>query len=316
MCKTKLVLLYYEMVDNENKGSIVKDGFSLEEMWKESNGEISSKTFLEMVRLGKRINSYEDKNRTAKIVLSALAILSSLALAAIVTFSITRSKYNVSPLDGTGNLVAEYGKTSSVTLEDGTVVHLNSGSSLLYPESFNGKGKRMVFLSGEGSFSVAKDPSKPFIVRTAYMDVQALGTVFNVCSFIGEKTVNTTLKEGKVKVDIPSSGKESVILEPGMQLVYTPLSKEISIIKVDVAKTMGWEEGYLSFTNATFQEITSVLERRFNVSISYNSTYMQNNALNVRFRPDETIEDAMDVLTLLIPGSSYRKTDDRIFFSF
>lgn len=304
------------MRNRANKGDIYKDAFSLEKIWKESNGEVNSDTFRELVRLGKRIDEHEDKNRNTKTFLYAFAVASSLALAAFATFTITRNKYTVSPLAQTRNLVAEFGKISSVTLDDGSVVTLNSGSSLLYPESFPAKGSRIVFLTGEGSFNVAKDPSRPFIVKTAHMDVRALGTVFNVYSFVGEKSVSTTLKEGKVEVSIPLSEKEPLILEPGMQLVYTTASNDISVKKVDVSRIMGWEEGYLSFSNASFQEVASALERKFDVSISYNSASLRSSALNVRFLPDETLSDALDVLTLLIPGSSYRMEGDRIYYNF
>lgn len=304
-----------EMDNHVNNDRFLEDGFSLEELWTESSGDINPKTFRELVRLGKRIEKTERKKRTVKAVFSALGIAAALAAVTLGTFSLTRDKYTVSPLEYTRSLVADYGQTATITLDDGTEVHLNAGSTLLYPESFN-KGSRTVFLTGEGNFDVAKDPSRPFIVKTSYMDVQALGTAFCVHSYPGERTVQATLKEGKVKVDIPSSEDESYILEPGMQLVYSLSEKAVSLARVDVGKVMGWEDGYLSFSNASFLEIASVLERRFNVSISYNAENMSHNELNVRFMPGETLEDALDVLTLLIPGSSYRKDADRIFYHF
>ena len=196
-----------------------------------------------------------------------------------------------------------------------TKVFLNAGSSLLYPDSFN-EGSRIVYLTGEANFSVAKDPSRPFIVKTSHLDVQALGTTFCVHAYAGERTVRATLKEGKVKVDIPMAGGKSYILDPGMQLEYTPSRKTVSVANVDASKVLEWEQGYLSFMGASFPEIASVLERRFNVSISYNSEDMHRNALNVRFLPDESLEDALGVLTLLLPGSRYRMEGDRVFFQF
>jgi ferric-dicitrate binding protein FerR (iron transport regulator) len=286
---------------------------NIEEIWKESNGEISPRTFQEWVRLGGRIDAAERRSRRRRTLATVFAAAASLAVVAMLTFSLTRREYSISPLDGTCNLVAGYGEISSVTLEDGTVVHLNSGSTLLYPESFK-EGSRIVYLTGEGNFDVAKDPSRPFIVKTAHMDVQALGTSFCIHSYMGERTVRTTLKEGRVKVDI--SGEESRVLEPGMQLEYNPSEKTVSLSIVDAGRTMSWEDGYLSFNNSSFPEVVSVLERRFNVSISYNSENMRQSALNVRFMPDESLEDALGVLTLLMPGSSYRIEGDRVFYHF
>ena len=287
----------------------------MEDLWQESRGETNPRTFQELVRLGKRIDDAGAKRHRLRTVFSALAVAASVAVAALVTFSLTRSKYTVSPLEATRSLVAEFGQTTSITLEDGTKVFLNAGSSLLYPDSFH-EGSRIVYLTGEANFSVAKDPSRPFIVKTSHMDVQALGTTFCVHAYAGERTVRATLKEGKVKVDIPMAGGESYLLDPDMQLVYTPSEKTVSLSRVDAAKVLEWQQGYLSFMGASFPEIASVLERRFNVSISYNSEDMHRNALNVRFMPDESLEDALGVLTLLLPGSRYRMEGDRVFFQF
>ena len=293
----------------------MNDKVDIEKIWNESGGEISPRTFRELLRLSKRIDAAEVRSRRRRTFISAFAIAASLAIVASVTFTLTRKEYSVSPLDCTGNLVADYGQISSVTLEDGTLVHLNSGSTLLYPESFN-DGSRIVYLTGEGNFDVAKDPSRPFIVKTAHMDVQALGTSFCVRSFAGERTVRTTLKEGKVKVDVPSADGQSYILDPGMQLIFAPSEKSVSFAMVDAEKVMSWENGYLTFSNATFPEIATALERRFNVSISYSSDNIRKNSLNVRFVPEDTLEDALGVLTILIPGSKYRIEGNRVYYHF
>lgn len=300
-----------ELEMNQN----LDDKFSMEDIWKESGGQVSPRSFRELVRLGKRIDAAESKRRLWKTVFSISAVAASLGIVAMVTFSLTRNQYRVSPLNGTRSLVADYGQTSSITLEDGTKVSLNAGSSLLYPESF-GEGSRIVYLSGEGNFAVAKDPARPFIVKTAHLDVQALGTSFCVHSYAGERTVRATLKEGKVKVAVPAAGDKSYMLDPGMQLIYSPSEKAVTLARVDAGRVMGWEEGYLSFSNASFSEIAAVLERRFDVAISYNAGNLQQNALNVRFMPDESLEEALGVLTLLIPGSRYSVDGDRVYFHF
>ena len=191
---------------------------------------------------------------------------------------------------------------------------LNAGSSLLYPASVRADA-RIVYLSGEGNFSVAKDSERPFIVKTAYMDVQALGTVFCVQSYVGEHKMRTTLKEGRVKVSIPSMD-QPYYLEPDDQLVFSPAEKTVSMVKVDANRILEWEEGYLPFTNASFQEVVSVLEKRFDVSVVYDAGKMKGGALNVRFRPDESLEDVLNVLTLIIPGSRYKQEGNRIYWQF
>lgn len=302
------------MVNNTYKENLFGGQFSMEELWNESSVEAGPKSYRELVRLGTRIDSAEKKRRCFRILISAIAVAAALAVATLATYSIARRNYAKSPLEYTRNLVAEYGQTTSVTLSDGTVVHLNSGSTLLYPEQFT-DGKRIVFLTGEANFNVAQDPSRPFIVKSSHMDVKALGTEFCVHSYAGEKTVSTTLSAGKVEVTIPSMNK-SYILEPDNQIVFSPSDKEVSFARVDAKKILGWEDGYLTFSNASFPEIASVLERRFNMSINYNAENMKSNALNVRFMPGESLDDVLGVLVLLIPGSSYKKDADRIYWRF
>ena len=288
---------------------------SLEEVWKESGGEISSKTFQEFVRMGKRIEKAERRKRSGWIISSVLTIVASVAAVILVGISLARRHYVQTPLYATRSMTVMNGEISSITLPDGTTVRLNGGSTLLYPESFSGD-KRVVFLSGEGNFSVARDPEHPFIVKTAYMDIRALGTTFCVHSYANEPTVRATLKEGKVQVDIPSAENPSYILDPDTQLVFSPEHSSVKMTKVDAARVLSWESGVLSFSDATFPEVAGALERRFNVSISYNSVNMHNNALNVRFLPDETLEDALDILKMLIPGSSYRINGNRVCYQF
>ncbi len=288
---------------------------SLEELWMESSGDVNSSTFRDLASLAKKIDSSERKKRTLWVIVSVLFAAALMAGMAQFTFSLIRNRYTVSPLEDTRSLVANYGETSFITLEDGTVVHLNSGSCLLYPKAFD-KNNRIVFLTGEGNFSVAKDPSRPFIVKTAHMDVEALGTTFCVQAYPEERAVRTTLEEGKVQVDIPSAGEKSYLLDPGQQLVYYPLEQRVSVDRVDARKVMGWEDGYLSFVDASFPEIASVLERRFDVSVNFNTENMKQNAINVRFVPGETLEDMLDVLKLLIPGSRYTRNGERIYWYF
>lgn len=288
----------------------------MESLWQESRGETTERTYGELLRLRARIDVSEERRRRVRMLFSAVAVAASLALVSTLTFTLTRGRYRVSPLEGTRSLATDYAQMRSITLEDGTKVYLNAGSSLLYPSSFQ-KGSRIVYLTGQANFSVAKDASRPFIVKTSYMDVEALGTTFCVQSYGGERAVRTTLLEGKVRVSVPSSsGNKGYLLEPGMQLEYTPSERSVSVRSVDAVRVLDWAEGYLSFRGASFPEIAQALERRFDVSVSYNSDRIPVSSLNVRFSPDDTLEDALGVLTLLLPGSRYKLEGNRVYMQF
>jgi transmembrane sensor len=134
------------------------------------------------------------------------------------------------------------GSKTKIKLSDGTTVMLNAGSKLTYKTSY-GKTNREVWLEGEGYFSVAKDKKRTFIVKTGYLDIKALGTEFNVKAYPNEKTIQTTLVEGSVKIEkihqanSGETSKNPVILKPKQRYIFVIDSKE------DVAKTDGEDGG-------------------------------------------------------------------------
>lgn len=75
-----------------------------------------------------------------------------------------------------------------------------------------------------------------------------------------------------------------------------------------------WESGYLVFQKATFTEIAQSLERRYDVEINYDSGALRNDSFFIRFHPDETLSEALDMLVMLIPGSQYRISENRVYF--
>ena len=104
----------------------------------------------------------------------------------------------------------------------GSLVHLNYGSRIKYPQNFLGE-TRGVTLVGEGYFEVAHNPDKPFIVTTSGINVRALGTEFNVNAYPENHVIATTLVKGKVLVEeIQNNGNLRVIkeLSPGWHVEY------------------------------------------------------------------------------------------------
>lgn len=151
-------------------------------------------------------------------------------------------------------------------LSDGTKVWLNAASSLKFPTTFS-KGTREVELTGEGYFEVAHDASRPFHVRVRKMDLQVLGTTFNINSYTDEKEIMTTLLQGKVKV---MTGEEVHYLNPGQQAVMDSEGQELKHIgKVDVENVTAWKNGYFSFRNADIQEVLRQIARWYDMEVVY-----------------------------------------------
>lgn len=160
------------------------------------------------------------------------------------------------------------GRKSQVFLPDGSMVWLNSASSIEYIEDFIGH-KRLVKLKGEAYFDVAKDENKPFIVESNNISIMALGTSFDVRAYEGDETIEVVLVEGKVQVEsIDDGGKNfTAFLEPGEYLKYDNLNKKALKGKADLKSEMAWKNGVIHFDRASFEEVVLKLERWYGVKI-------------------------------------------------
>lgn len=164
-----------------------------------------------------------------------------------------------------------YGQNLSVTLQDGSVVMLNSGSSLTYPSSFEGMEHREVQLDGEAFFEVAKNPDQPFIVRTETMYTQVFGTVFNVTAYKEDGTSEVVLVEGSVGVGVPdiTSSDGLQMLKPSQKASKLIGGKNDFVVEnVDVSPYISWTKGVLAFENEPMGQIIKRLQRQYNLKIT------------------------------------------------
>lgn len=151
-----------------------------------------------------------------------------------------------------------------VTLPDGTVVWMNAASSLIFPTAFTGKD-RTVKLKGEAYFEVSANEHQPFIVSVNNMDIQVLGTHFNVMAYEDEQVVKTTLLQGMVKV---AADNKEVLLKPGQQ-AKMKRSGEMNIVPVNVEEAIAWKNGIFSFNDATTQEVMQQIARWYDAEVVY-----------------------------------------------
>ncbi|WP_018337232.1 FecR domain-containing protein [Butyricimonas synergistica] len=180
-------------------------------------------------------------------------------------------------------LVIPNGGEYRMVLEDGSIVWLNSASTLEIPERF-AAGERRVRLVGEAYFKVKKDSSRPFYVATERVDVRVLGTEFNVSAYEEDRGVATTLVNGSVRVD--ARGGESVVLEPGQQALTT--GGGIEVQDVDVSYVTSWVNGKFSFDNSRLENIARQVSRWYDVKISFEDDDLKEirfSGAMLKFRP-------------------------------
>lgn len=175
-----------------------------------------------------------------------------------------------------------------LVLSDGTRVWLNAASSLRFPTAFAGN-KRIVELTGEGYFEVAHKRNMPFHVKVGEMDVQVLGTHFNINSYADEGAIRTTLLEGSVKVTVPNTqltpGRyreaDIRILKPGEQAIHSSGSRLKVDHKADLESAMAWKNGRFSFQNADLETIMRQMARWYDVEVVYEEKITDRYTVNV-----------------------------------
>ncbi len=165
-------------------------------------------------------------------------------------------------------LVVGRGEEFQVQLSDGTRVWLNSESRLKYPTQF-ASNTREVELEGEAYFEVTQNPGAPFIVKTQSLDVQVLGTSFNVSAYEDEKSIKTTLVEGKVKILPQISSLSPVFLEPNEQAEFSQLTRKITVRETDARMATSWIDGVFAFEEETLEGIMNKLARWYDISVVF-----------------------------------------------
>ena len=165
-----------------------------------------------------------------------------------------------------------------LTLDDGTLVHLNYNTRVIYPEKF-GRKKREVILDGEAYFMVAKDRSRPFVVHTPSGDVKVYGTEFHI-STKSDNTNNSsarpegalararttiTLIKGSIGVT-PKSGSE-IMMTPGQQCSL--LNSQYSITEVDIEPYVAWNQGVYVFEDCTLERLMNVLSHWYGYEVIF-----------------------------------------------
>jgi transmembrane sensor len=185
-------------------------------------------------------------------------------------------------------------KVVTIALNDGTRVWLNAASAVTYPVAFTGTD-RTVEVTGEAYFEIAKDPAKPFIVRTTGQEIRVLGTHFNVNSYSDEPTTKTTLLEGSIKI---TSGNRSLILKPGEQADQLRSGGLSAISGVDLVETMAWKNGLFAFHNADLPAVMRQLARWYNIEVTYEGHIPQEKfQFNGKMGKDLTLSEVLDLLT-------------------
>lgn len=182
-----------------------------------------------------------------------------------------------------------------VQLPDGSTVILTAGSKIDYPDSFDNRKKREVYLSGEGYFDIRHNPAKPFIVHAGKLSTTVLGTAFNIKALPGDESIIVTVTRGKVKVSDPDKTFGTLI--PDQQIIYNTANREAVQTKVDAEKAVEWKREDLLFDDVTVSNAARLIEERFQVKIRIDGDRLKSQRFTTTFGKDETLESVLKSIT-------------------
>lgn len=198
--------------------------------------------------------------------------------------------------NATATIIVPAGKDYRVKLEDGTKVHMNSGSKLLFPFRFSG-GKREITISGEAFIEVATNAALPFIVHAQHTTIQVLGTSFNVNSYDSGK-VTVALVQGAVKIN-------EMLLKPGYAASVS--NKGTDVHSFDEENELAWRNDQYIFRHSQLKEIMPVLERWYDVKIVFDNPATAHKVVTGHIMRSDDITTVLNMLKKICNADYYYK---------
>jgi len=245
-------------------------------------------------KLQQRLNIPNSALKSRQLFMRVASVAAAFLIGIFITVAIYNAVPSLNHEITQQNISVPYGGKTNITLPDGSVVWINSASSLSYPSEFG--GKRLVSLSGEAYFDVTKS-KKPFVILTDFGEVEVKGTSFNVQAYENE-TLQATLVSGSVLVREPVNKKE-VLLSPGQQARI--VDGKLVVNSVDTELFTSWKEGRLIFRKEYLPEVIKRLERWYNVKIQMDDDKRLNKIWFTGTIELESFSEVLDLLKVTSP---------------
>lgn len=259
-------------------------------------GRLKDRILLEQDRMGRESRT---KKKTLSVVLRWIRIAAVLLLLLGIGYGIgSRREHSAPDVIVQNQLITAKGSKGRFTLPDGSVVWLNSATKLTYPNQF-ADDRRLVSLEGEAYFEVAKDAKKPFVVQAGEIDVEVLGTCFDLDSYSSGEFVETALLNGSVKIS-GKALKDPVYLKPNELFRYRKSDQIASVEEAKVGLYAAWIKDRLVFDNDCLSDILISMEGRYNMDIECPKQFAASTRLSFTIR-QESIEEVMEAMSQIVP---------------
>ena len=194
-------------------------------------------------------------------------------------------------------VIVDQGKQSSLTLNDGTKLFLDSGSRIQIPENY-GIDSRKVILEGEAYFEVVAYPEKPFTVNSSNSFVRVLGTKFNVRAWKETGVVYVAVAEGRVSFGVDETPEKQILLNKGFGGSLSNTGELSTPVQIDINNSLSWMIGEMSFDDVPFSEILAQVERWYDIQFSLKDSTIINERLSVSINKN-SLSEVLEVLSTL-----------------
>jgi len=202
------------------------------------------------------------------------------------------------------------GQVNQLFLADGTRIWMNSETRIIAPTRFS-SNERLVKLSGEAFFEVAKDKSRPFRVEVNGQQIEVLGTSFNVRAYANSNEIETTLETGQIRLQ---TGNLTTLLKPGEQSVFNKTTNKLVVDTVDPLIASAWKSGRYEFQNKDLIEVFKLVERWYDVEITADEQYFRGMHFSGVIKRNKDAKHFLELLNQTIP-IKYKIDSDKILIS-
>ena len=304
----KLQLLDWLKTSPENKAAF----FDLKAIWHAkhsiSPGNRTSDQLKDSLSvINERIDRFVPINKkTVNHLWKRWAVAAAIILLGFISISILYKVPKVTPDTDIVYVNQSPDSVRKVFLPDGTLVWLNTHSSLTCPSEYTGD-QRLVELQGEAFFEVVKDTLHPFVVKTKAMMVKVVGTSFCITTSPDGAISKTTLQSGSVQL-LRADGRKLVTLKPGQQAVCSEETDRIEVRHVNVDEYISWRFDLITMSGVKVSSIIESIESLYGVNIKMDTTAIKDNRYNFSFRKHKGASDALRRLSYMtgIPVDTIR----------
>jgi ferric-dicitrate binding protein FerR (iron transport regulator) len=196
-----------------------------------------------------------------------------------------------------GQLIVPKGKRASMIFADGSRVTVRPGSKVVFPTAFAQK-QREIYVQGEAFLEVSKNKKRPFIVKTELMDVQVLGTSFDVSAYPSKNEQSVVLVTGSVKVRSGARSDETRIV-PNQRYSYDKTNQLQSVNEVDVFPYISWKDGILSFNSENLGSVLDKLSSYYGVQFDYERNALAEIHLTGKLDLNNDVDGALKVIATI-----------------